>query len=89
MTQQMPPYLDRRYPSQASVNETKNASHEVQKRLDERCWNGTKEKFYNLQVDINKYVTFERSECFARFVGKFPNRANGVYNHYRLSIQVG
>ena len=89
MTQQMPPYLDKSYPPQASVHETKNAAHYVQRRCNEHLWNETEEKFHYLYVDIDKYETAERSKCVARFVGKFPNGAGGVHYLYRTRILVG
>ena len=89
MTKKMPPYLDKRYLTQASIHETKNAAHEVQKSRDAHCWNETEEKFHYLYVDIEKYETFERSKCIARFVGKFTNGAGSIHSRYRPSILVG
>ena len=89
MTQKMPPYIDKRYPPQASVHETKNAAHKVQKRRDSGCWNETEEKFHDRYVDIEKYETVERSKCVARFVGKGPNRAGSVHNSYCKMRLVG
>ena len=89
MAQQMPPYFDKGYPPQASINETKNAAREVQKRCVARCWNETEEKFYDRYVDIEKYETVERSELVARFVGKFPNISGIIHNSYLPRRLVG
>ena len=89
MTQKMPPYLDKRYPTQASVHETKDAAHEVKKRHDARCWNEIEEKLHDRYVDIETYETVERSECIARFLGTVPNRAGRINNSYRAMILVG
>ena len=89
MTQQMPPYIDKMYPPQASVHETKNVAHEVQKRRDARCQNETEEKFHDQYVDIEKYETVERIKYVARFVGNFPNGAGSVHNFYRPRRLVG
>ena len=89
MTQQMPPYLDKRYPPQASVHETNNVAHELQKRLDARCWNETEEKFHDQYVKIEKYQMVERSKCVASFVGKVTNGSGSSHNRYRLRILVG
>ena len=89
MTQKMPPYLDKWYPPQAFIHETKNAAHEVQKRLDAHCWNETELKFHDWYVDIDKYETVERSECVALFVGEFANGAGSIHNCYRPRRLVG
>ena len=59
MTQKMPPYLDKRYPPQAFIRETKNAAHEVKKRRDAHFWNETEEKFHDWYVDMEKYKTMD------------------------------
>ena len=89
LTQQMPLYFDKGYSPYASIHETKNAAREVQKRSDARFWNETEEKIHDGYVDIEKYETFERRKCIARFVGKFPNGAGIIHNHYRPRILVG
>ena len=89
MTKKMPPHLDKRYPLQASIHETKNAAHKVQERLDARCQNETEEKFLDRYVDIDKYETIERSECVAHFLGKSPNRVGIIQDYYSIRRLVG
>ena len=59
MIKKIPPYLDKRYPTQESIHETKNAAHEVQKRCDARSWNETEEQLHDRYVEIEKYETAE------------------------------
>ena len=82
MTKKMPPYLDKIYPLQTSVHETKNSALEVQKRCDARCQNETEEKSHNWYIDIKKYETVERSKCVAPFVGKVFNGEGSIHNRY-------
>ena len=89
MTQKMPSYLDKMYPQQAFISETKNAAHEVKKRRDAQFWNETEEKFHDWYVDMEKCETVERSECVALFVGEFANGAGSIHNCYRPRTLVG
>ena len=81
MIQKIPPYVDKGYPPQESIHETKNAARKVQKLQDAHFWNETEEKFHDRYVYIEKYETVERSKCVAHFLGKVPNGAVSINNH--------